>query len=213
MRRTASYGGIECLKEYVEAGYGSGWIESKAVCVPGIESFTQSELSEDANNCTLASITRVMRYYHVKGYGGIPSDTTEIYRKVREIGVAHGYDPNKAGLFRSLFVYTPWDIDNMVRDAWKAFSYPGGTGTNIYLHKLRTIKDDIDKAQPPLLNIVSGYYRDHTVSVIGYRVFSRQGHKDKPFVQVYDGWSHKARYIDWARFGCTLAGVTTISPP
>lgn len=206
------YGGIEDTTKYLNAKYGFGWIESKVASIPEIANFTQAELERNSNNCTLASITRIMKYYSDIGYAYIPSDIKEIYKKVREIGVAHGYDPKKTGLLRDLFVYTPWDIDNIVQDAWKAFGYEKGEGNNSYLHKLRTIRSNIDSSSPMLLNITYGDYKGHTVSVIGYKVFSKEG-KDIPFVQIFDGWSKTVRYIDWKRLGITPASVTGFLPP
>lgn len=207
------YGGIEDTTKYINAKYGFGWIESKASSIIGIASFTQAEFERNSNNCTLASITRIMKYYSDKGYTDIPSDIKEIYTKVREIGVGHGYEPKKTGLLRDLFVYTPWDIDNIVQDVWKAFGYEKGGGYNSYLCKLRTIRSDIDNSHPTLLNITHGDYKGHTVSVIGYKVFSKYGKKDIHFVQIFDGWSKTVRYIDWKKLGITPASVTRFLPP
>ena len=209
----SGYGGIEDTTKYIDAKYGFGWIESLASSIPGIARFKQSELEGNSNNCTLASITRIMKYYSDRGYPQIPSDIIEIYKKVREIGIEHGYDPKKVGLLRDLFVYTPWDIDNIVRDTWKAFGYFNGGSNNSYLGKLGTIESNIDNSCPLLLNITYGDYKGHTVSVIGYKVFSKECEKNITFVQIYDGWSDAVRYIDWKMFGMTPASVTRILPP
>lgn len=209
----SGYGGIEDTKKYVDGKYGFGWTESKAVSIPGIASFMQSEFERNSNNCTLASITRIMKYYSDRGYSDIPPDIKEIYKIVREIGVEHGYDPKKTGLLRDLFVYTPWDIDNMVKDTWKAFGYAKGDGDNDYVCKLKTIKSNINNSSPLLLNITFGDYKGHTVSVIGYKVFSKEGEKNITFVQIFDGWSDTVRYIDWKKLGITPASVTRFFPP
>lgn len=91
------YGGIEDINKYVNATYGKGWTESKSNMVLGISDFLQGSLEENANNCTLASITRIMKYYSTQGYSNIPNDEKEIYKVVREVGVKHRYDPNKTG--------------------------------------------------------------------------------------------------------------------
>ncbi len=209
----SGYGGIEDITKYVSAKYGAWWMESQNACIPGIPSFKQSELEENANNCTLASITRIMKYYSNIGYVNIPVDINKIYKKVREIGVKHGYHPKKSGLFRDLFIYTPWEIDNMVRDTWKEFGYTEGSGNNVYLRKLSIIKSNIDNFNPLLLNITFGDYEGHTVSVIGYKVFSGGNKKSITFVQIFDGWSNTIRYIDWKGLGMTPASVTFFMPP
>lgn len=207
------YGGIEDITRYIAAKYGSGWTETRTSAVFGIGGFTQSRLEKDANNCTLASITRVMKYYADRGYDNIPSNIEDIYEAVRRIGVKHGYDPKKTGLLRDLFIYTPWEIDNMVRETWREFGYSDGGGNNSYFEKLKTIKKNIDNSTPLLLNLTFGDYPGHTVSVTGYKVFSKKGEGDLNFIQIYDGWSETVRYIDWKGLGMIPASVTTILPP
>jgi len=211
----SEYGGIEDPTKYVNAEYGTGWTESKSATISGIENFTQAKLKTGENNCTLASITRIMKYYSDSGYSKIPSDIGKIYKKVEEIGYKHGYDPKKTGLFRDIFVYTPWEINNMAEEAWDTFGYPSGDADNDYIGKLDTVKSNIDNSNPLLLNIVSGDYAGHTVSVIGYKIYSQNGKGDKTFVQVYDGWSDTIRYIDWEKFGGgpTTSNLTRFLPP
>lgn len=213
MNGFSGYGGIVDTTMYVNATFGSGWIEAETVSITGIAGFAQQELEEYANNCTLASITRIMKYYSDRGYANIPSDIKEIYTEVRKIGVAHGYDPKKNSILRDLFVYTPWDIDNMVRDTWRAFGYTNGDGRNSYFLKLNTLKSNINNSNPLLLNITYGDYKGHTVSVIGYKVFSKEGEKDITLVQIFDGWSETVRYIDWKKLGIIPASVTIFLTP
>lgn len=207
------YGGIEDPVKYINAEYGPGWSLSKSSSVYGLEDFTLDVLEAKANNCTLGAITRIMKHYSEKGYTLIPNNINEIYKTVRQIGVRHGYDPFETSLFRDLFVYTPWDIDNIVRDVWLAFGYPHVLSWNAYFDKLACLIRNTDNQLPSLLNITFGDYPGHTVTVFGYRLFSKAHEFDKPFVEIYDGWSSSTRFIDWNRFGLTPANVTTINPP
>ncbi len=207
------YGGIEDLERYVAFELGTGWEQKKSKNIKGILNFKQTIFGPDnLNNCTLASITRTMKYYSDLGFQKIPSVVHEIYAAVREIGVKHGYDPEKSGILRDLFIYTPFEIKTMVRDTWKRFGYESSKSNNIYFRRLKTIKNSIDDMNPALLNIAWGDYKGHTVTVTGYRVFSssREHCDDRTFVQVYDGWSEDIRYIDWKKFGITPASVTRI---
>jgi len=206
------YGGIEDLEKYIVFEYGTGWELKKSKFIHGVPNFKQSSLGPDDNNCTLAAITRIMKYYSEQGLKKIPNDVSVIYGIVREIGVRHGYDPDKSGLLRDLFVYTPFEIKTMVRDAWNSFGYAKSRSQNVYLNKIKTIRDNIDDMNPVLLNIAGGDYKGHTVSVVGYRIFgsSREASSDKVFVMVIDGWSETKRFIDWGKFGNTLANVTKI---
>ncbi len=206
------YGGIEDLEKYMAFEYGTGWELKKSKLITGVPNFKQSSLGPDDNNCTLAAITRIMKYYQEQGLNKIPENIAEIYGIVREIGVRHGYNPGKSGLLRDLFVYTPFEIKTMVRDTWKSFGYSKSSSQNIYLKKIKSIRDNVDDMNPVLLNIARGDYKGHTVSVVGYRIFgsSRETSADKIFIMVIDGWSETRRYIDWSRFGNTLANVTKI---
>ena len=195
-------GGIEDPLRYVNDKYGDGWKETRSSSISGVQNFTQGSLEANANNCVLASITRVMKYYSDMGYSNIPSDINEIYKKVREIGVEHGYDPEKTGFFRDLFVYTPFEIDEMVRDTWKAFGYENVSPDNkygVFTDQVQVIKENIDNGDPVLLSIPGGDdYGGHTVTVIGYKEFSKEGEENKFFVEIYDGWSQNVRYVDWS---------------
>ncbi len=205
------YGGIESLDRYIKIEYGYGWEQKSSKCIEGIPNFKQSSFgAENQNNCTLASITRIMKYYSDLGLQGIPSDIQDIYSIVREIGVKHGYSPEKSGLFRDLFIYTPFEIKTIVRETWSKFGYVGSKSKNIYYRKLKIIKNSIDDMNPVLLNIAGGDYQGHTVTVIGYKVYgdNRECQPDMSFVTVLDGWSEEVRYIDWKKFGITLANVT-----
>lgn len=209
----SGYGGIKDLAEYINANYGLGWTEVETTLIKGIEGFTQSEFEKDSNNCTLASITRIMKYYSDIGYTNIPQATDQIYTTVREIGIKHGYDPKKSGIFRDLFVYSPWEIDNIVRNTWKAFGYSNGNASNCYIGKWTIIKSSITNLNPLLFNIAFGDYKNHTVSIVGYRVFRQRGGKGITFLQIFDGWSETVSYIDLKKFGFTPSSVTRILPP
>ncbi len=207
------YGGIEAPDIYINSQFGEGWGLRLDKGVNDIDAFRQSTFGPDNdNNCTLASIARVMKYYAGRGYHGIPDDIYEIYKKVREIGVKHGYDPNKSGIMRDLFVYTPFEINTMVKESWKIFYNSSVSSSNRYFRKINIIVENIDNENPPLLNIASGDYKGHTVTVTGYRIYEKAGKPDRALVRVYDGWSEAVRYIDWKRFGNTPASVTTIVP-
>jgi len=207
------YGGIEDLGLYVATEYGAAWKLHKLQTLTGIGTFTQGRCEAGAPNCTLASIARIMLYHAGRGWNGIPDDLNEVYRVVRKIGVAHGYDPGESGIIRDIFIYTPFEIDNMVRDAWEAFGYPKGIGDNDYFKKWRTIREQIDLNQPLLLSMSIGDYEGHTVSVTGYAIYRNGQDCEKEFVQVLDGWSETVRYVDWDKFGIIPANITKIIPP
>jgi hypothetical protein len=209
----SGYGGIEDLEAYLSFEYGPGWSVLSSLGIPDIDSFTQDLLEPGVPNCTLVSITRVMKYYREHGCLQIPSNLDAIYGVVREVGVKHGYDPGKSGILRDLFVYTPFGIDNIVRETWKRFQYPGGDGRNMYFLKWEIIMEQVGLGHPLLMNIAFGDYKGHTVTVTGYAAYARKGDPTKWFVQVYDGWGMSIRYIDWKKLGVIPASITKIIPP
>lgn len=197
------YGGIEDPLKYVNDRYDEGWTEiaNPNSSISGMKNFTQNSLESGANNCTLASITRVMKYYSERGYSNIPTDINKIYEKVRQIGEKHGYDPKKTGLARDLFVYTPFEIDEMTKETWEAFGYTNATPDNkygVFVDQLDVIKDNINNGDPVLLSIPGGDdYSGHTVTVLGYKEFQKEGEDSRFLIEVYDGWSQNVRYVDW----------------
>jgi hypothetical protein len=196
-------GGIEDPLIYVNDRYDEGWTEitNPNSSISGMQNFTQDLLEPEANNCTLAAITRVMKYYSDKGYSNIPSDINEIYIKVKGIGEKHGYDPKKTGIIRDLFIYTPFEIDEMTKDTWEAFGYTNATPDNkygVFVDQLDVIKENINNADPLLLSIPGGDdYSGHTVTAIGYKEYHKEGEDSKFLIEVYDGWSQNVRYVDW----------------
>ena len=63
---------------------------------------------------------------------------------------------------------------------------------------LDLVKREIDAGRPLLLNISSGYYGNHTVTIVGYHEYTKgEGKNKKRFLKVYDGWSKQPRYIDY----------------
>jgi hypothetical protein len=209
----SGYGGIEDLAAYLSIEYGPGWSVLSSMTIPDIDPFTQDILEPGAPNCTLVSITRVMKYHREHGFQKIASELDDIYEVVRDVGVSHGYDPGKSGILRDLFVYTPFEIDNMVHETWKRFQYLGGYGRNAYFLKWKTIMKQLGLGHPLLMNIAFGDYKGHTVTVTGYAAYVRKGSFAKRFVQVFDGWSSSIRYLDWKKLGLIPASITKIIPP
>jgi len=219
----SDYGGIDEPKKFLEVvynnnGYTLGY--EKTLCSK-ISNFTQGYLEPNAGNCTLASITRILKYFGDQGYTKIPVNTKDIYIKVRDIGVNHGYKPSAPdsgvkSYWYNLVTYNPFEIDNMVQEAWDAFNYQSGKGNNKYTFTFDTIKNEIDNNRPMLLNIGTGDYSGHTVTIIGYKYYNspdRNSYVDKPFLQIYDGWSDEIRYIDYTDLRDLDQSITTFTVP
>ncbi|MBR2477120.1 MAG: C39 family peptidase, partial [Clostridia bacterium] len=186
------YGGIYNPYDYVNDKYGNGWEETDTETLsPDTQKFLMNDLERNVNNCTLVSITRIFAYHRDNnGKTNIPDNET-LYNDIKEIAESHGYN-GEDGTF-------PTKIDNIIDDALKKYGYEG-EGKNIYLWDFNTVKQEIDAGRPLLFNIPFGYYENHTVTVVGYKEYSRDGFlfsRTRKFIEVYDGWTNSKRFIDY----------------
>lgn len=143
--------------------------------------------------CSKVAITRVLHYYSKK-YNKIDSNIKNIYKTVRSLDCKDGTDP--------------WYIDDIARNALKKYGYKNSTSWNVYAWAFKSeVKKEIDNNHPVILNIARGYYGDHTVTVIGYKIFVRKKKtglvtvtKKYPMIAIYDGWDDRIMYIDYNDF-------------
>lgn len=61
------------------------------------------------------------------------------------------------------------------------------------------IKGILDKNLPLIMNIMQGYYANHSISVCGYKCYKTEG-KVINLLAVYDGWHEGVRYLDLSAF-------------
>ena len=207
------YGGIENPELHCLAETGVSWSLAAENWLRAVDGFPQHALEPGAPNCVLVSITRVLGYYAKQGWAKIPPDPEQIYPEVLKIGIRHGYDPKKSGLLRDLFVYTPFTIDDIVTEAWRAFGYAAGRGKNQYIRIFDTIRQDIGLGNPTLLSLAFGDYPNHTVTVTGYSIYERQGQRPRRYVRIYDGWSSQVRHVFWDKARSVPANITRFLPP
>ncbi len=188
----SGYGGIYDTFAYVNDKYGSGWTASSwGTLEPNVPSFLMNDLEYGTNNCTLTGITRLFAYQRDNnGYTAIPDNVT-LYGDIKAIAEGYGYSGDN-GTF-------PTKINNIINDTLKKYGI-SGKGSSTYIWDFNTVKKEIDAGRPLLFNIAFGYYGDHTVSVVGYSVFTRGTglfQKTTRFFKVYDGWTRSNRYIDY----------------
>lgn len=201
----ANYGGIDDCARYLKDRYG-GTIKKKSSKSLRMACFKQSELIKDeqedkeVNNCTLAAITRILYYYWGKGYKKIDDSYFNIYEKVEKVAKKYGYTDEK-GTF-------PTKINNIVEDVLKNYGYSKCKCNGIYIWWFdREIKDEIDADRPVIMNILKGFYRNHTVTVCGYATYTRtkkilgiKTTKTYNMVEVYDSYRNYTRFIDYSAF-------------
>ena len=185
------YGGIYDSFAYVNDKYQNGWSSKRwGTLEPNVPRFVMNRFQRNANNCTLTAITRIFAYHrNIYGKSNIPDNMT-LYNDIKTIAEKYGYS-DEDGL-------GPTKINNVLNDAIEKYGYEG-KGRSIYIWNFDTVRTEIDAGRPLLLNIASGYYENHTVTVVGYSEFEKNG-QTKKFLKVYDGWVDGNRYIDYDKF-------------
>lgn len=133
-------------------------------------------------DCTITSITAV------KAYKGDERDTKEIYGEVESVSKKYGY---KSEIWGSIPLFTR-KVLNEVFNTKSKVKYFKGIGFNF-----DTIKNLIDKGQPIILSMANdgrGYYKNHTVTVIGYVIY-----QEARMLIVADNWNGSVSYLDYGK--------------
>lgn len=196
------YGGISDPAKYLVDRYG-GTVTLTSSKKLSMSSFICGDF-EEKNNCTLVAITRILKYYNKKGYTKIPSGYKKIYSDVLKIAKGYGYS-EESGTF-------PTKINNIIDDVLEDYDYPKSYSKAYYVWTFKSeVKNEIDNNRPVVMNILRGYYGNHSVTVCGYRIYKTK-HKlpigsytrTHHLICVYDGWKRESRYIDYEAFAFDL---------
>ncbi|WP_010244117.1 C39 family peptidase [Acetivibrio cellulolyticus] len=189
---------------YVNDRYGKGWTlkTSKTVSSAG-SALLMNNFRPGVGCCTITALTYVFDYHRRNSSKSkIPSDINTLFSDIENIAVNYGYDKKTGGT-------NPLDIDNIVKDVWKKYGYTG-SGSSLYVFTRGNFTYEIDKNRPALLNISFGYYGNHTVSMVGYRRYTKKnilgGESEILFLKVYDNWTTDTRYIDYDAITNPLSG-------
>ncbi|MDR0812600.1 MAG: C39 family peptidase [Oscillospiraceae bacterium] len=212
----ANYAGIFDTNAYVNDRYGDGWTLNSKKIISGVPSFTMSSFEAGVGNCPVVSVVRLLAYYRsANGKSKIPSNNKDLYNDVRDIAIKYGYSTeDKDNNGHEDGSVGPTKINNVIIDALKKYGYSGKVTSN-YLNSngIYDFVSEIDAGRPVLLNITFGDYSDHTVTVIGYEIYTdNTGALKHSFLKVWDGWSSETRYIDYNLFSSgVLVGGTFYS--
>lgn len=169
------------LQDYMEKHYPHAQLLAQRQLV--LPNFLQSEFIDGRNNCSLASITRVLEYH-------LGWNRQDIYDEVMEIALTFGFRPDY-GTF-------PTKIDDITKEFYRRHGLKG-TCRGIYMGNFyRPIQREIDRGNPLVMNVGWGYYKDHSLTVVGYALYRWRGMKIK-MLAVLDGWSREVRYLDYTQ--------------
>ncbi len=198
------YGGIENSRKYISMNYGDNMIlVARKVLL--MDDFSMRDLGEDANNCVLTGITRILSYYLNQNDEKV--DQEIIYDLVKENAVRKGYQWNKGLGFHR--------ISSVMKRCAEIYGIASRKTRSVYCVGIfKTIKKQIDMQNPLLMNLSFGYYRNHTVTIAGYEIYEKKGRfwgkKHYPIVLVYDGWKRTLMGIDYHKLRIPVS-VTRIS--
>lgn len=195
-----AHGSLNNLESYFSNKYNSNpiLIREKILDLPY---FTMKEVDSSKKHCSLTAITRVLLFYNSMGYENIPDNKEEIYHIVKK------YAKRNLGYF-SLIGTIPFRIASIIKSTLKFFHYDNKVKGKYIWNFYSEIENEIDNNRPVILNIARGYYRKHTVVVVGYRVYIVNGNIYHIAI-INDGWNYNLSFIDFTSFSknILLAGV------
>lgn len=187
------YGGITNISKYLLEQYGQRGVLVKRGPSVVMDHKSMEEISgRRTRNCSVVAVTRVIDYYRKKmKIQGIPEDIREIYRDVEEIAESYGYN-DKIGTI-------PFFISGISKESFARYGIKTKCkGVYVWTFEDQVVKE-VSEGRPVIMNIARGYYKDHTVVVVGYSIW-RVGDKLYPMLRIIDGWRSGYRYIDYEAF-------------
>ena len=187
------YGGISNISKYLLEQYGQRGVLVKRGRGVVMNQQSMEQISgRKTRNCSVVAVTRVLDYYRkTRHIQEIPEDISETYKVVEEIAESYGYT-DKYGTF-------PLFISGIAKEAFKLYGVKVKCkGVYVWSFENQVVKE-ISAGRPVIMNIARGYYRDHTIVVVGYSIW-KVGDKLYPMLRVIDGWKSGYRYIDYEAF-------------
>jgi len=197
------YAGIINPQAYVDDRYHGHWTVKEEKRIDGVPALLQRTFNGGKNNCTLTSITAIFRYYHDHGYASIPDDVFTIQQDARDIAVRHFFKDEKGT--------PPTRISTIVTKLWDHYGYTGHSSSR-YLWKWSTFERELLANRPFILNMANGFYKNHSVTGIGYIIYKKPGYADVVLLEVLDNRSEDVRYIDFNEFNF-WGSITRVYPP
>ena len=181
---------IDNINFYVQVNYGD--IQRRVWNkVFGLNEILQTDYEGD-NDCTLTSITEITKFYSKTS-----KSEDMIYNDVKSIAKKYCYTDS----FGTLTI-TINKIVNKVNELYNIkkkskCAYIKGIGFNI-----KTLLELVTNETPLMLNMMNdgnGYYKNHTVTVVGVVDYVLSNQKHIYILEVHDNWSKKSSFIDYQK--------------
>ena len=157
-----------------------------------VKPLLQNDYGDDSD-CSITSITTC-----ILKYAPFLKDT-DVYNIVAEYGKSKSFYNGK------LYGTIAFSIKNIFDQSLKKLkinlktksAYIKGVGFN-----LNSIKTILNNQKPIILTMHNDgrdYYKMHSITIIGYDIYSLNNKKTIPFLLVYDNWTKTSNYIDYTR--------------
>ena len=207
------YGGITDCGEYLRARLGDGTrLLSETLLPVSMEDNCVLSGRPPVENCSVAAVARVFLFWDrliCAKSGEPPADAREVYRLAEKLAAERYRYTDRRGL-------DFWLIDDLSKDVFAQLGRPADC-RGIYLWNFqRDIASEIKSGRPVILNVATGYYVNHTVTVAGYRLYEQDGYIF-PMLCLADGWQSGRRWLhldslkkEFGLFG--IASVNQIRP-
>lgn len=165
-KKKLPYGGIKNITLYLEKKYkGKPVMVDRGKTLIINRQSMQEITGRKANNCTLVAISRILMYYRIRMHKtNIDRSIGDIYRKVEAIGTEYGYTDARG--------VVPIFVDDIVEEAFEMYGYKVKCKGHYIWSFEKQVKREIAAGRPVIMNIARGFYKNHTVTVIGYRIYS-----------------------------------------
>ena len=153
-----------------------------------IKPFLQKNYGGEGD-CTLTSILTVVKYYKPE------LDENEVYNYIETIAKKYLYRENLGTL--------PIFNKEIVKNVFKYFNI----NKNVYSKYLKnigfnmnTIITQLNNNIPVILSLTKdgrNFYENHTVTIIGYKIYKTSDGQKKVMFAIYDNWTQMVCYLDY----------------
>lgn len=178
------------VEDYIKKKYNVAKIMQSSARVLDVVPLLQNDYGE-VNDCTLTSITTCVNYYR-----GAKDNVNEIYDYVEKIAKKYFYKGN----IGTIPLFTQKIYDEVLkkyscRKKKTSQAYLKGVGFNF-----NTIKKLIDKETPIILSVNNdgrNYYRNHSITIVGYRTYKINNNTTSKLLVVFDNWTKVICFVDY----------------
>lgn len=191
------------LPAYIADRYGAGWTLAmdRQISRHG-EPLLMDDFRPGVGCCSITALTYVLDFHQRKNPQIVfPGTIESLFTTIEREAAHHGYSLSRGRM-------NPLRIGSVVRAVWRNLGYTAHS-RSILLVGRKVLMDEIDQDRPLLMNIAFGYYRRHTVTLVGYQVWQKKiGSKirERVFLKVLDGWTRAERFIDLAAIRNPFSG-------